>query len=59
MYVESLDRKKDASVDLAAHWAWDDKEKTVVNGEWDGFHSLGAGIRQVELSQCGQQPRWR
>ena len=37
--MESLDRKKDAEVNLASHATYDEIDKSVMSGEWDGFHS--------------------
>lgn len=36
--MESLDRKKDAEVNLASHATHDEIDKSVMSGEWDGFH---------------------
>lgn len=37
-YIESLDRKKDSELNLASHVVYDEIEKTVVEGDWDGYH---------------------
>lgn len=39
VYVESLDRKRDSEVNLASHTTYDEIDKSVTEGEWDGFHS--------------------
>jgi site-specific DNA-cytosine methylase len=39
VYVESLDRKKDAELNLASPKIFDEVDKSVMDGEWDGFHS--------------------
>lgn len=39
VYVESLDRKRDKEIDLAAPSTYDEIGKSVEEGEWDGFHS--------------------
>eukprot|EP00435_Cladocopium_sp_Y103_P022173 s2755_g5.t1 len=39
VYVESLDRKKDSELNLASHVVYDEIDKSVSAGEWDGYHS--------------------
>ena len=39
VHVEALDRKRDAELNLASPSVYDEMERSVVNGEWDGFHS--------------------
>ena len=39
VYVESLDRKRDSEVNLASHTTYDEIDKSVTEGEWDGYHS--------------------
>ena len=39
IYVESLDGKRDSDLNLASHVVYDEIEKSITNGEWDGFHS--------------------
>ena len=39
IYVESLDRKTDSELNLADPKLYDKIEKSIGDGEWDGFHS--------------------
>ena len=52
VYVESLDRKKDAELNLASPKIFDEVDKSVMDGEWDGFHS---GFPCTSFSRV----RWR
>ena len=52
VYVESLDRKKDSDLNLASNLIYDEIEKSVTNGEWDGYHS---GFPCASFSRV----RWR
>ena len=52
VYVEALDRKKDADLNLASHSTYDEIDKSVTEGEWDGYHS---GFPCASFSRV----RWR
>eukprot|EP00435_Cladocopium_sp_Y103_P011877 s4293_g3.t1 len=52
VYVESLDRKKDSDLNLVSHAVYDEIEKSVCGGEWDGLHS---GFPCASFSRV----RWR
>lgn len=39
VYVEALGRKKDAEVDLSSAAVYDEIDKSISEGEWDGFHN--------------------
>jgi len=52
VYLESLDRKKDAELDLTSPALYDEIEKSVLEGEWDGYHS---GFPCASFSRV----RWR
>ena len=39
IYVDSLDRKKDKEINLAAPATYDEIDKSVEEGDWDGYHS--------------------
>ena len=51
-YVEALDRKKDKEINLADTKVYDEIDKSVEGGEWDGFHS---GFPCASFSRV----RWR
>ena len=50
--VEALDRKKDKEINLADTKVYDEIDKSVEGGEWDGFHS---GFPCASFSRV----RWR
>lgn len=51
-YVEALDRKKDTEINLADPKIYDEIDRSVDAGEWDGFHS---GFPCASFSRV----RWR
>ena len=64
VYVESLDRKKDSELNLASQVVYDEIEKTISEGNWDGFHSgfpcgsfAGRGVAGEERFSHIRPPR--